>query len=566
MFEHTGAQLNVDEIMYQIREAVARKTDGVARIPPALDSNHTPVDTGSLSLQPPFKPRTDQHYQINDLLRFHGAEFVRNSYRALLLREPDEIGMAQYLEALGTGRLNKIDVLSGLHLSPEGRQRRVKVSGLAMPSAFRRLGRVPLIGYLVRLMTGVARLPLVVKHQSQLEFYLFSQLERVVEHQNQFQEEVRNELSQISAQILEGVQRSTEQKQAIDLSLEQYQHLFTHQTELRNVIEDGLAKSREFDVSSTKAIEQVTSETKQIGQQLQTLVQQREDLLKNTQELNSDLQSIGSEVQTIVSEQQRTTTAVRAQEQRLAVLLDQVTSQTTVVSNDSFTQLATQEKAHLLDSFYAAFEDQFRGDSEEVRRRLEVYIPFLKDAQISEDVLDLGCGRGEWLQLLDRESIEGKGVDRNRIFVDQCRRAGFHVVEADASEYLWGLADSSLNCVTAFHLVEHLPFDDLIGLLGEVFRVLRPGGLAILETPNPENLIVGSCNFYTDPTHRNPIPNQTLKFFLESRGFTTVKVLKLRPWDEAKIEGDGELIRRFNEFFCSAPDYGVIAAKPNFSA
>jgi SAM-dependent methyltransferase len=565
MFEPTGAPRNVDEIMYEIREAVARQNDGVARILPALDSNHTPGETGSLSLQPPFQPRRDHHYQINDLLRFHGAEFVRNSYRALLLREPDEIGMAQYLEALGTGRLNKIDVLTGLHLSPEGRQSGVKLSGLAMPSAFRRLGRIPLIGYLVRLMTGVARLPLMLKHQSQLEFYLFSQLERVVEDQNQFRQDVRNELSQISTQILEGIQRSTEQKQAIDLSLEQYQHLFTHQAQLRNVIEDGLAKSRDFDLSSTKAIEQVTSETKQLVQQLQTLVQQQEDLLKNTEELKSELQSIGSEVQSIVSEQQGTNTALRAQEERLAVLLDQVTSHAPVVSNDTFTQLAAQERAHLLDSFYAAFEDQFRGDSDEVQRRLEVYIPFLKDAQISEDVLDLGCGRGEWLQLLDREGIAGKGLDRNRIFVDQCRRAGLTVVEAEASQYLCGLADSSLNCVTAFHLVEHLPFIDLIRLLGQVFRVLRPGGLAILETPNPENFIVGSCNFYTDPTHRNPIPNQTLQFFLESRGFEIVNVLKLRPLDEAKVEGDSELIRRFNEFFYSAPDYGVIATKPNFS-
>src|SRR5262249_54395041 len=150
-------------------------------------------------------------------------------------------------------------------------------------------------------------------------------------------------------------------------------------------------KSREFGVSATKQIELVTSETKQLVDQIQTLVQQQEDLLKNTQELRSDLQSIGSKVQTIVSKQQGTTTAVRAQEQRLAVLLDQVTNNAPVVSNDSFIQSATQEKAHLLDSFYAAFEDQFRGDSDEIRRRLEVYIPFLKDAQISEDVLDLGC-------------------------------------------------------------------------------------------------------------------------------------------------------------------------------
>jgi O-antigen chain-terminating methyltransferase len=85
--------------------------------------------------------------------------------------------------------------------------------------------------------------------------------------------------------------------------------------------------------------------------------------------------------------------------------------------------------------------------------------------------------------------------------------------------------------------------------------------MLIIETPNPENFMVGSCNFYADPTHRNPIPSETLKFLIESRGLRSEKVLKLRPWDEAKLPGDGELIKRFNEYFYSAPDYGIVARK-----
>jgi O-antigen chain-terminating methyltransferase len=86
--------------------------------------------------------------------------------------------------------------------------------------------------------------------------------------------------------------------------------------------------------------------------------------------------------------------------------------------------------------------------------------------------------------------------------------------------------------------------------------------MLILETPNPENFMVGSCSFYADPTHRNPIPSQTLKFLLEARGFTGATVLKLRPWDEAKIDGDSEIVKRFNEYFYGAPDYGIVARKP----
>jgi hypothetical protein len=93
-------------------------------------------------------------------------------------------------------------------------------------------------------------------------------------------------------------------------------------------------------------------------------------------------------------------------------------------------------------------------------------------------------------------------------------------------------------------------------------RTLKPGGMVIVETPNPENFMVGSCNFYADPTHRNPIPHQTLQFLLEARGLDGINVLKLRPWDAAKIEGDTEIVNRFNEYFYSAPDYGIVARKP----
>src|ERR1700752_5312699 len=123
-----------------------------------------------------------------------------------------------------------------------------------------------------------------------------------------------------------------------------------------------------------------------------------------------------------------------------------------------------------------------------------------------------------------------QGVDCTRFFIDECRRAGLSVIQADGLMHLRSLPSESLNAVTSFHLVEHLPFEMLINMLDEMARTLRRGGLLILETPNPENLLVGGCNFYADPTHRHPIPSQTLQFLLEARGFHEIKILKLRPW------------------------------------
>jgi O-antigen chain-terminating methyltransferase len=471
MLETRSSDLDVERIMYEIRDAVAEQHNGVRTNGSVASSswsaNRVTENGDALHLQPPFQPRLDNHYHVNDLLRFHGFDFIRNSYLALLAREPDETGVAQHIEALASGHFNKLDVLASLHSSPEGRSNNVRLNGLSLPIAVRRLGRVPVLGYLIRLLIGVARLPRLVQHQNQFEFYLWSQLQRIVDHQNQSKREATEALAQMSAQILEGMQRTADQQHA-----------------------------------------------------------RLDDLRTN---LNQSVSKLAEQL---------------------------------ALHEAEFSRMAAEKEENRFDDLYASFEDRFRGERQEVQQRLEVYLPVLKEAHVTKGVLDLGSGRGEWLQLLRNNGIGCQGVDRNRVFVEDCRRAGLEVFEADALAHLRNLPPESLNAVTSFHLVEHLPFEVLIKLLDEIARTLKPGGLVILETPNPENFMVGSCSFYTDPTHRNPIPSQTLQFLLESRGFGDINVLKLRPWDAAKLEGDSELIKRFNEYFYSAPDYGIIAKKP----
>jgi O-antigen chain-terminating methyltransferase len=124
------------------------------------------------------------------------------------------------------------------------------------------------------------------------------------------------------------------------------------------------------------------------------------------------------------------------------------------------------------------------------------------------------------------------------------------------------LPDASQGVVTCFHVVEHLPLETVLQMLGEALRVLQPGGLAIFETPNPRNVLVGSCNFYYDPTHRNPLPGPVLQFMLEARGFARVEVLDLNPSDAQPVAGDDDLVRRFNEYFYGPMDYAALGWKP----
>ena len=163
-----------------------------------------------------------------------------------------------------------------------------------------------------------------------------------------------------------------------------------------------------------------------------------------------------------------------------------------------------------LDDLYIAFENQFRGTAEEIKQQQVKYIPFLSAIaqNISEPlkVLDIGCGRGEWLRLLSEHNYESEGVDLSHTMVDLCLLEGFKATQGDAIAYLENKDDNSVHVITAFHVVEHLPFEHMVRLFDQCLRVLKPGGKIIFETPNPENLTVSGYSFYLDPTHKNPIP------------------------------------------------------------
>jgi O-antigen chain-terminating methyltransferase len=548
MSQELGPNLDVQRLMHQIRANVASQ------------QRPAEVQNGAAPGQSNGHFEHKNHYHVNDLLRFHGEDFVRQAYRALLRREPDDPGMAHHLEQLASGRFNKMDVLASLHSSAEGRSSGVTLSGLTLPVIVRRLGRIPLLGYLVRVAVGIGRLPRLVQHQNQFEFYTWSQQRNIIVRQDQQYKELSDSLQQISAQILEMMQRAAEQQQANELTLQQYETLIAKYHVFESTIAERLGEIRQTgDETSRKLVEQaqqLVSQQQHLARIDQAIAQQNAE----TQQLVSDVnRELREELEKLVQRQEQADTGLLMQERALAVLLDQIKNNNAA---PNLTAVAANEQDHLLDTLYASFEDQFRGSREEISRRLQVYLPFLKEAKITGDVLDIGCGRGEWLQLLRSGGIAARGVDRNRVFVELCRSAGLDVVEQDALSYLRSQPDDSLSAISAIHFVEHVPFETLIAVVDEVRRILKPGGLLIAETPNPENFMVGSCNFYADPTHRNPIPSETLKFLLESRGLRCKEVLKLRPWNEAKLDGEGELISRFNEYFYSAPDYGIVATKP----
>ena len=264
------------------------------------------------------------------------------------------------------------------------------------------------------------------------------------------------------------------------------------------------------------------------------------------------------------------------QERRLGMLLEEARKRFPKPMSAKQLKTIVAEDTHRLDAMYASFEDRFRGTRADIKQRAAIYLPFVRAAKAgttNSPVVDLGCGRGEWLEVLRDEGLFGRGVDTNRVFLRACQEMNLDVTGSDALEYLRDLKPNSVGAVTSFHLIEHLPMKVLIAMIDETLRVLKPGGIVVLETPNPENLQVGACNFYTDPTHRNPMPPVLTESLLELRGFVNPVIVrrdqeKMRSLAPPHVANGQPLAANINpmvevmlsNFFVS-PDYAVVATK-----
>ena len=217
-------------------------------------------------------------------------------------------------------------------------------------------------------------------------------------------------------------------------------------------------------------------------------------------------------------------------------------------------------------NFYRHFEERFRGSRDNIKQRLRCYEPLLTFLKLQPQqlqgqqprALDLGCGRGEWLELLIEAGFDAQGVDLDDGMLVACRERGLPAVECDALAALQRAPDNSLSLVSAFHMVEHIEFDLLLALTEQAQRALAPGGILLMETPNPENLSVGTSSFYLDPTHSKPIPHALLAFVTKYKGFAAHRTVRVNePYKP--LASDPILLQHL--LFSVSPDYAVVAIK-----
>lgn len=208
---------------------------------------------------------------------------------------------------------------------------------------------------------------------------------------------------------------------------------------------------------------------------------------------------------------------------------------------------------------YARFEERFRGREDYVARSQEFY---LQRFQGCRRVVDLGCGRGEFLELIHKLGIDAEGVDLDADAIAACREKGLNVTQSDLFTFLRGQPDSSLDGILCSHVVEHLQPASLIRLVTLAAGKLAPGGVLAIETPNPACLATLTGDFFLDPTHVRPVPANLLHFLFEEAGLSNIEVHELRSAAEVipeikaldRVEGG----KAFREKFFGGLDYAIL--------
>lgn len=484
-----------------------------------------------LTFDLPLADKNQIQYALHELLAYDDRDFVHNAYQAILKRQPDPSALISALEGLRSGKLDKIEILLEMTSSNESRDKGVRVSGLRSHRFARALCRVPLLRYVANPIYGLLYWRSVIRDLQRSQGLVFIR-----------QDSLMGVLNDNRAVLQDVIRLFEEQKDILDVLVERLAELTSYSEKRLN--EEAMERQRQF-MDRTEEIEDV----RRVYNKYRTQVELTEKDLKR-------------EVDHLFRKYQEVKTELVYQTLRLGSLEQGTTSIMSSSVLPAENTSATRSSA--LDPFFASFDEHFRGDREEVKQRLRNYLPLIHKHGIGGEaapILDVACGRGEWLELLKEENLRATGLDINGVLVNQCRERGLDVVQQDLFEYLRTTSNESLGAVSAFHIVEHLTVEDLIAFLDHALRVLRAGGLLLLETPNPQNVLVGSCNFYFDPTHRNPIPLPVLKFLVESRGFVIVETFKLNPSDEKPLAGDSELVKRFNQYFYGPMDYAIIAGK-----
>jgi O-antigen chain-terminating methyltransferase len=285
-----------------------------------------------------------------------------------------------------------------------------------------------------------------------------------------------------------------------------------------------------------------------------------------------ELGRLHAQLDKVINRSEKNSQDLRWESERVNSLLEAAQAGVVDLDNTPLDESIAKQFGSRFDLLYHRFENLYRGHSAEIGRRLEVYEELLDLPKLRGlgPAVDLGSGRGEWIQFLAQRGFDAYGVDVNEEMTSAASERGLTIHHVDVLQHLRSLAHNSISIVSMFHVAEHLEFELLASVIRTTNHVLAGGGALVIETPNPTNLRVGASSFYLDPTHVKPIHPKLLEFLFIEADLTDVTIHFLNPGAESPLEvpealmgdPDGEqMVALLNEHLLTPFDYVVIGYK-----
>lgn len=509
---------------------------------------------------------------ISEFMQYQEREFVDRAYVLILGRHADPEGLENYLNQLLMGVTSKEEILYSLKNSEEGRNRELEINGLdalyQKRRTKRRLLRIPVIGKCARFCLNLRRVNRRMNALTLKEYSAERELELLKSQNMELTAQIENMKYQVaeSAFYVEECKRQTTEAVA---QLEKINRQTDEATECIEELKKQAAESEGRFEHSRERFAELQGFTNQIGANVKDINGALENIGSNVNDINTALGNYDKILGGYVNEDKKIIQTLLAEVFTLKAKLK--TLEQKGVAATAQVQGATPKPEALEDAYasidYFDFENHFRGSREHVKNVQTMYLPYYEGRK---NVLDLGCGRGEFTEMLMERNVGVTGVDQYAPYVEYMKTLGLPVVHDDAIHYL--NEQEHVDGIFVGQVVEHISVGQILELCRLAYEKLEAGCYLIMETPNPTSLAIYTECFYMDPSHQKPVHPQTLKYIAEKAGFSSVDIVYTQasrmPFNiprlkenDADFKEFNEAMGRVSELLYGSQDYAIVARK-----
>lgn len=323
---------------------------------------------------------------------------------------------------------------------------------------------------------------------------------------------------------------------------------------------------RAYNLRVTQTFEQVLQLQKIFEQDIHHLRKEIHGLKKSIQANQDTHQTLYKQLAAVEHHHRLTSLSIQNE---LSVLKQSSPAQGSPRSEDSsesnpsaqLSQPMEREIPPSLESLFLSVQAETHQYPEEVKKRFPKFLPYLKNAKVgnaSSPILDLECGNGDWLQFLTEQGLTVQGTESRLTLFQHCQSLQLNVIHLNPLAVLQDTPAQSLGAITAFHLMQNLTFSQMVEFLTEALRVLKPGGVLLLENLNPKNLNVLRHDYWLNPSFRQLIPSDFLQALMKLRGFQNIQIFEPTSYSEKDRILGGPVADHLNDMFYCSPTYALV--------